>query len=83
MDQISASSLLGFFLVLAVLFATHGIDGRAQAPTCTKDMVILGGTCDQCATRCSTIFPLSIGGSLCVPITRTAQCGCCVIIPKI
>ncbi|KAI3841365.1 hypothetical protein MKW98_007846 [Papaver atlanticum] len=76
MAKISASSLLGFFLVLAVLFAT-------QAQACTEDTVLLDGTCDQCAARCLAMFPVTIVGSLCIPVTGTVQCGCCVLRPKI
>ncbi|RZC56686.1 hypothetical protein C5167_015557 [Papaver somniferum] len=76
MAKISAASLLGFFLRWL-------LTAEAQAPACTEDTVILGGGCEQCAARCSKKYPLSIGGSLCVPGTGTVQCGCCVIIPKI
>ncbi|MCL7034607.1 hypothetical protein MKW94_021991 [Papaver nudicaule] len=54
---------------------------EAQAPACTGTTVILGGTCNECAARCSATYPLSIGGSLCVSGTGTELCGCCVIIP--
>ncbi|KAI3898351.1 hypothetical protein MKW92_018675 [Papaver armeniacum] len=70
MAKISASSI--YLMALTA---------EAQAPACTEDTVILGGSCDQCAARCSAAYPLSIGGSLCIPVTGTVQCGCCVILP--
>ncbi|KAI3972319.1 hypothetical protein MKW92_035224 [Papaver armeniacum] len=80
MAKISASSFLGFFLVLAVLFAIQmAMTAEAQPTGCTGDTVIIGGTCDQCEARCSDAYNAQIlVGYLCVPVSGTVQCGCCI-----
>ncbi|KAI3838907.1 hypothetical protein MKX03_002683 [Papaver bracteatum] len=79
MAKISGSAFLGFFFVLAVLFAAEMATTEAQLE-CRGKLVILGGPCTTCRDRCLLTYPLPLLiGNLCVPVLGTSVCGCCVV----
>ncbi|KAI3928957.1 hypothetical protein MKW98_014548 [Papaver atlanticum] len=80
MVQISGSSFFGFFFVLTILFASEMATTEAQLVCNVGKLVILGGPCVDCPSKCLKKFPLPlIVTNLCVPVLGTSVCACCVV----
>ncbi|KAI3838899.1 hypothetical protein MKX03_002675 [Papaver bracteatum] len=80
MAKIYGSSFFGFFFVLAILFAAEMATTEAQLVCDVGKLVILGGPCVGCPSKCLKKFPLPlIVTNLCVPVLGTSVCACCVV----
>ncbi|MCL7025232.1 hypothetical protein MKW94_003452 [Papaver nudicaule] len=80
MAKISGSAFIGFFFVLAMLFASEMATTEAQLTCDIGKLVILGGPCTKCSSKCLKKFPVPlIVTDLCVPVLGTSVCACCVV----
>ncbi|KAI3975821.1 hypothetical protein MKX01_006947 [Papaver californicum] len=80
MAKISGSSFVGFFFVLAILFASEMVATEAQLVCDVGKLVILGCPCTTCPARCLKKYPLPLLiANLCVPVLGTSVCACCVV----
>ncbi|KAI3845454.1 hypothetical protein MKW98_021698 [Papaver atlanticum] len=80
MAKISGSTFVSFFFVLAILSASQMATTEAQLTCDIGKLVILGGPCTNCSSKCLKKFPVPlIVTSLCVPVLGTSVCACCVV----
>ncbi|RZC90220.1 hypothetical protein C5167_028313 [Papaver somniferum] len=53
---------------------------EAQLTCDIGKLVILGGRCTNCSSKCLKKFPVPlVVTSLCVPVLGTSVCACCVV----